>query len=168
MGGITSIATTAIQALGAVNSVLGSVDNYYDDSGKRAYEQTKSMQRLELQQAKERAASDKAQINLASEQADKERRDGLRRIIAKQRAAYGSEGISTQDGSARAVLLGMFDESDDERVEREALDNLKKAAIDQNISQIQRMNTLQLTQLKEKNKIKKAQSAFDMFSDIFG
>lgn len=42
MGGLTSLASTAIQAIGAVNTVLGAANSYRDDSGRRAYEQARA------------------------------------------------------------------------------------------------------------------------------
>lgn len=167
MGGIASVATTAIQALNAVNTVVGAIDGYQEKSGTRAYDQAKTMNDLELRQKKEDAALQKEQIRLAAESTDAERRAALRRAVARQRAAYGSGGTGSSDGSAQAVLLGLFDESEEERAQREALDALKTTAIDQGVSQQQRINTLQLTQLKERNRLKKVGSAIDLVTSIF-
>ncbi len=162
MAGFTSVAATAIQALGAVNTVLGAVNSYKNNSGQRAYEQQKEVYDLQNQQAQQRAVLEKQQIDQQTAQAETERRAALRRLMAKQRAAYGAEGISTGDGSAEALLLGYFDESDQGRQQRESLDNLKKAAIDQNLNDQQRLNMLQLTQIKEKNKINRLTSAYTL------
>lgn len=167
MGGIASVATTAIQALNAVNTVVGAIDGYRENSGSRVYEQTKAMKDLELRQQKENAALQKEQIRLTAESTDAERRAALRRAVARQRAAYGSSGTGSSDGSAQAVLLGLFDESEEERAQRESLDALKTSAIDQGVSQQQRINTLQLTQLKERNRLKKVGSTIDLITSVF-
>lgn len=167
MGGITSFATTAIQALGAANTVLGAFNNYQDKSGRQDYQKTKALQDLEIRNAQERAAYEKSQLKLSAEQTESERRAALRRAVAKQRANFGASGTGSSDGSSRAVLLGLFDESDEERARRESLDTLKSRAIDMGVAQQQRINTLQLAQLKEKNKINRYISAFDSVSSIF-
>lgn len=166
MAGFTSFASTAVQVLGAANTVLGAVNRFQDNSGDREYKQTKALQDLEIRNAQERAALEKEQIRLSGEDAERERRNALRRAVAKQRAIYGGEGISSGDGSARAVLLGLFDESDDERKEREALDTLKTTALDTGITQQKRLNTLQLTQLKEKNRLNRYTAGFSSLSSI--
>jgi hypothetical protein len=152
--------------LGAANTVLGAVNRFQDDSGRRDYKQTKALQDLEIQNAQERTALEKEEIRLSSEQTERERRNALRRAVAKQRAIYGGEGISSGDGSARAVLLGLFDESDEERKERDALNTLKSSAIDSNITQQKRLNTLQLTQLKEKNRLNRYTAGYSGLSSI--
>lgn len=166
MGGFSSFASTAIQALGAANTVLGAVNRFQDNSGDREYKQTKALQDLEIRNVQERAAYEKEQLRLSGDQAERERRNSLRRAVAKQRAIYGGEGISSGDGSARAVLLGLFDESDEERKERNALDTLKSSALDSNIAQQKRLNTLQLTQLKEKNRLNRYTAGFSSLSSI--
>ncbi|HRQ60224.1 MAG TPA: transporter, partial [Alphaproteobacteria bacterium] len=73
--------------------------------------------------------------------------------VARQRAAYGGSGISSSGGSAEAVLLGLFDESEDDLRRREQLDGLRNTAIDLDTSQTRAVNVLQATQLAEKNKL---------------
>ncbi len=168
MAGFTSVAATAIQALGAVNTVLNAVDTYKGNSGQQTYNQTKALNDLQYKQALENAALKKEELRLNAEKTESERRAALRRAVAKQRAAYGADGISPNDGSAQAVLLGYFNESDLERQQREALDNLKKASIDQNVSDQARINTLQLTQIREKNRLKGLTSAYSLGNTLLG
>lgn len=167
MAGFTSFASTAMQVLGAANTALGAVNSFQNNSGNQAYKQAKELQDIQMRTAQERAAYEKEQIRISSQQAEQERLSALRRAVAKQRAIYGSEGISSGDGSARAVLLGMFDESDEDRAQREALDTLKTSAIESNLSQQKRLSTLQLTQLKEKNKLNRYTAGFNSLSSIF-
>lgn len=166
MGGLTSLASTAIQAIGAANTVIGAIDKYQNGSGRTQYDQTKAQNDLILKNAKEQASLQKEQMRINADAAETERRNALRRAIAKQRAQFGASGISQGDGSSQAVLLGMFDESDEERQQREALDALKTASIDQNVGQQARVNTLQLTQLQEKNRLNKVSSALGSIGDL--
>ncbi|HEU4839583.1 MAG TPA: hypothetical protein VFS88_09280 [Micavibrio sp.] len=110
----------------------------------------------------------KEQLRLSTEQAEGSRRAALRRAMARQRATYGASGIDSGNGSAQAVLLGMFDESEEELQQRNALDALKTAAIDLGVSQQQRINTLQLTQMKERGRLKNVGSALQSARDIGG
>lgn len=166
MGGLTSLASTAIQVLGAANSVIGTLDNYQSRSGQRAYEQMKQQSDLVLQNAAEQAALQKEQIRLTGEQAEAERRAALRRAVARQRAQFGASGVGTSGGSSQAVLLGLFDESDEERRQREALDALKTNTVDQGYAQQARINTLQLIQLKERDRLKNASGILGGLKDI--
>lgn len=166
MGGLTSLATTAIQVLGAANSVAGTLQNYQDRSGNRAYDQLKAQSDLSLQNAAEQAALQKEQLRLTGEQAEVERRSALRRAVARQRAQFGASGIGSSGGSSQAVLLGMFDESDEDRQQRESLDALKTSAIDQGYAQQTRINTLQLTQLKERDRLKNVSATLGGLKDL--
>lgn len=166
MGGLTSLAATAMQALSAANTLIGVVDNYRGQSGRQDYDFAKAQSELSLRNAREQAALQKEQLRLSSEQAESTRRAALRRAMARQRATYGASGIDSGSGSAQAVLLGMFDENEEELQQRNALDALKTAAIDQGVSQKQRINTLQLTQLKERDRLKNVGSALKSARDI--
>jgi hypothetical protein len=153
MGGFTSFATSAVQLLGAANSIVGFADSLRDVSGRDDYKAQQRQNDLMLQNARENAALQKEQIRLTAEQAETERRAALRRAVARQKAQFGASGVSMDGGSSQAVLLGLFDESEEERAEREALDNLRTVSINQNVAQQQRVNTLQLTQLRERNRL---------------
>ncbi len=61
--------------------------------------------------------------------------------------------MGSGSGSAQAVLLGLFDESEDERTKREELDSLRLTALDQNIGQSRALNVLQRTQLAERQRL---------------
>ncbi len=166
MGGFTTLASTAIQALGAADALLGIVDNYQDRSGSRQYDQLKAQSDLSLRNAQEQAALQKEQIRLSAEQTETNRRAALRRAMARQRTLYGASGTGSGGGSAQAVLLGMFDESEEDLQQRMALDALKTASVDQNLSQQQRINTLQLTQLRERDKIKNLRGTLSSAKDL--
>ena len=171
MGGLTSLAASAMQALSAANALIGVVDGFKNDSGRRDYDLAKAQSNLALRNAQEQAGLQKEQLRLSAEQSETSRRAALRRAMARQRAQFGASGTGSGSGSAQAVLLGMFDESEEELAQRQALDSLKTAAINQGVSQQQRINTLQLTQMKERDRLKNfrstLQSAHDLGSIIF-
>jgi len=162
MGGLTSFASQAFQVLGAVNTVLGAVNHYSNSSGNAAYQAQQQANAIAQQNALNAASIKKQQIALDAQTAETARRDALRRAIAKQKATYGSEGIDSSSGSAQAVLLGKINDAAEAQQQSDALDTLKNAAIDGDLAAQQRLNTLQLTQLKEKNKYNQYTSAYDL------
>jgi hypothetical protein len=159
MGGLTSLASTAIQ-------VLGAVDSYQNRSGKKDDREAQQQINVSNQNAAEKVALEKEQIRVSSEQADGERRAALRRAVARQRAQFGASGVGSNSGSSEAVLLGLFDESDEDRRQRESLDSLKTASVDQGYAQQSRINTLQLTQLRERSRLKNAGNLLGSLRDV--
>jgi len=77
----------------------------------------------------------------------------LRRATARQRAAFGAQGIVSAGGSAEAVLLGLFEETDRDTQDRQRLDNLRNQAMGLGERQSSALNVLQRTQLQERNKL---------------
>ncbi len=166
MAGMTSFASQAFQVLGAVNTVLGAVNQFSNDSGKQDYEAQQRKNQMELQNVQEKAALEKRQIALNAQVLEEERRNALRRAIARQKAVYGASGTDSSTGSGQAVLLGLVSDSEDERARRQALDTLKTASADQAVAQQQRINTLQLTQLRERDKYNQYTAAYDLGSAV--
>ena len=184
MGSIAPVASQALSAFQVANkvistikpvaSVLGKGFDFVDDSSDKSsglsLSQLQQQQQVQQRQAAQNAALDKQQILAKAQEAESQRRAALKRAVARQRVQYGASGIGSQGGSAEAVLLGLFEESDKERASRERLDNIKSAAIDQNLNQQRRVNTLQREQLKEKNKLRTTLSPLETvkgFFDIF-
>ncbi len=97
-----------------------------------------ALQRLQAEQA--------AQMETA-------RKDALRRAVSRQRANFGAQGTGSTGGSADAVLLGLFSESEEERAERERLDHLRGQADKIQDNNSYYMNLLSKTQDAEKKKI---------------
>lgn len=118
-----------------------------------AVQQLQQQQNLQHQDAQERAALEQRRIELETQIAEENRRKALKRAVARQRASFGSQGVSSSGGSSQAVLLGLLSESDEERAQREKLDTLRNAAINQELGQQVRLNTLQRTQLQERNNL---------------
>ncbi len=165
MAGLSSAAGVigpALQGLNVLSSIVQTGDDF--SSQRRAEEQSlkelQQRQQEDMRAAQEDAALEREKIALESEAAERERRDALKRATARQRARFGSSGIDTNtSSSAQAVLLGLFDESEEERQEREALDDLRNRALDSDLAQRSRLNVLQQTQLKERNKLNNVSSA---------
>lgn len=166
MAGMTSFASQAFQVLGAVNTVVGAVNQFSKDSGRGDYEAQQRKNQMELLNAQEKSALQKREIALSTQIAEEERRDALRRAIARQKAVYGASGTDGSTGSAQAVLLGLTSESEEDRAQRTALDTLKAASADQAVAHQQRINTLQLTQLRERDKYKRYTAAYDVGSAV--
>lgn len=62
-------------------------------------------------------------------QADEERRQrALKSAVATQRARFGASGIDSTDGSAEAVLLGLFETSEEEAQARLERDEVRMQA----------------------------------------
>ncbi len=161
MGGFSAFATTALQALSLANTIAGGVDSYRKDSGLREYQQAKERSALELANLRAESELEKQKLSMQQESANEERRQKLRAALASKRAIFGAQGIGSGSGSAQAYLMGLVDESGDEQVREEAYTSLSKRIIDENYSQQQAVNTLKLTQIKEKNKIKRVNALYD-------
>lgn len=86
------------------------------------------------------------QRRLAEEQAEenRKRQQALRRAVAAQQARFGAQGIDARDGSGEAVLLGLFQESDEEKAYRERLNRLRQDSLQQSTDTARRRNLLSL------------------------
>lgn len=157
MGSVTSITSglnsivgtlnTVNQTVGLVNSLSGS------DQSTVALEQLQERQRLQEQQLAQQNALERERIAVQAAQDEEDRQKALRRAVSRQRASFGGSGVSSAGGSSQAVLLGLFDESEDELRQREELDSLRNRALDLEASQTRSLNLLQATQLEERNSL---------------
>lgn len=170
MGALTPVIGTLGTVLGAVNTVeraVGKVRDYSGDAEEDRRRQLRAQQDLALKQLKqqqaaglktanENAALDKAKISADTESAEAKRRAALRRAVARQNVNFAARGLSKNDsGSSEAILLGLFDESDTERAQREKLDTIRNRAIDSGVTAKSRLNVLQRTQLQEKQRLER-------------
>jgi hypothetical protein len=158
---------TAFQtASGVFNAVSGGGQR--DRQNELALRQLQQQQSQQQQIAAQNAAFDRQEIVLQAEKAEKERRAALKRAVARQRASFGGAGVSSGGGSSEAVLLGLFQESEEEKLNREKLDGLRLQTLDQNLSSQSRVNTLKRTQLAERQKINDTTSTIDTIGDVLG
>lgn len=167
MAGFTSFVPVALQALSLANTVIGGVDSYKDNSGKRAYEQEKQQSALQLAGLKQETELQKEKIRLQQEADSEDRRQKLRAALAAKRAIFGAQGIGSSGGSAQAYLLGLVNDSDGEQARDNASGSLASRILDQQYGQQKAMSTLKLTQLRERNKLKQATALYDSATDIF-
>ncbi len=168
MGAVLPIATQALALFETVNTIANVIDNPAKKQDDRVLRQLGQQQALQQQQARQDAALSRAQIETQGKEAETQRRNALKRAVARQRAAFGSSGVSQGDGSSEAVLLGLFEESEDQRENRERLDKLKIESLNQNLLQQSSKNTLARTQLEEKNKLTNTARLGDQLSSVSG
>ena len=167
MGGLSS----AVSGLNSVASVVGTVNSLANNvnalSGNLQHEQEKALaaqQDLALSQLKtQQAAALKAQtasVALQQQQLSAQAKAAsdaqtltLQRAVARQRAAFGADGVSSGDGSGQAVLLGLYDDAATQAGDDDAVTNLKAAALDRGLADSQASNVLELTQLQQKQNL---------------
>ena len=138
MGAITPIAsglTTLVGALNTANQIAASVQTLSGKSPERqeqdlALKQLQERQALSAAQLAQNNALESERIALQSAQDEQDRRAALKRAVARQRASFGASGLNQNSGSSQAVLLGMFDENEDELAQREQLDTLRNRALE--------------------------------------
>jgi len=85
--------------------------------------------------------------------AESERLQTLRRAVARQRARFGAQGVGNDGGSSEAVLLGLFEESEQEKFKREQLDNLRDQAGRLDVEGRHSLNLLELTSQAERRNL---------------
>ncbi|MBK6896952.1 MAG: transporter [Alphaproteobacteria bacterium] len=155
LGTVGSVVSAGTAILGGVQTLAGAGNRQQEKEDRLALDQLKRQQTLQQRQLEEKAALERQQIALNAKLTEDQRQTALRRAVARQRANFGAQGVGSATGSSQAVLLGLFDESDDERQRREELDALRVTALDQNVSQNRALNILQRTQLSERQKIQR-------------
>lgn len=174
MAGLSSAASfiaPVAQGLGIVSNIVGAVSDYRDSGQEqtRALEDLKRKQQVEYKNAQQNAALERKKIAIAAGEDERRRKDALKRAAARQRAQFGASGIGTNSSSsAQALLLGLFDETESEKKEREALDTLRYRALDSELAQRSRLNVLEQTKLREQQKIGQVASANSLASSLLG
>lgn len=180
MGAISPAASTALTGLaafapvvreslplisGAAN-IFSGVQNLVGGEAENREDEFLAQQRLELRQLQERqnaqlktqqqeTALSREKLAAEAKSAEENRLAALRRAVARQRASFGATGLSANEGSAEAVLLGLFEETDQDRQQRERLDTLRNRALDNNLSSTQSLNVLQRSQLSQQQKLER-------------
>lgn len=85
--------------------------------------------------------------------AESERLQTLRRAVARQRARFGAQGVGSDGGSSEAVLLGLFEESEQEKLKREQMDNLRNQSARLDVEGRHSLNLLELTSQAERRNL---------------
>lgn len=146
MGDITQLLTSALVSQG-----IGLAVNEF--SRRSNLDQLQQRQALGQQQSAQDADLERERIAVNARQSEDERKKSLRRAVSRQRANFGAQGVGSVAGSSQAVLLGLFEESDEEKSRREELDALRLNSIDQGLSHSNSINVLQRAQLEERNRL---------------
>lgn len=170
MGSIVPIAIQALKVAATVGTVAQAV-NSGRERGKAndlALNQLQQQQRLNQKIVTDKANLQRQQLAETARAAETERRLSLKRAVARQRAEFGGRGVTSGDGSSEAVLLGLFDESEDEKNARERLDKIKLQGINQDLNNLTRKNTLIYTQQKQKNDLNSIGDSLSSFNTITG
>lgn len=155
LAGILPVLSGIGTAVSFIDKQTGLFNRITGRDDKNDLRQLNERNRLQQQKLAQDIALQKEQNTLDSEQKESERRSALRRAVARQRAKFGAQGIGSAGGSSEAVLLGLFDESEDERKKREDVDALRGRILDNNLSQSAAGNLLESTQLAERQKIQR-------------
>ena len=173
MGALTPVLTgltTLTTAVSAADKLIGVTRNFAKDpyEGQRqalrsqqdlALRQLTAQQDLDAQQATQGAALERQKIATAALTGEQARRAALRRAVARQRAQFGGSGLTGGEGSTEAVLLGLFEESEQDKATSTRLDTLRNAALDQSLNDRQALNVLQWAQLQERHSLARIASA---------
>lgn len=131
-------------AIGIASKYAGNFQESRAASRQYKLEYQTSLQQKELND-KIRAAE--------SRNAESARLQALRRSVARQRAMFSAQGVGSSGGSSEAVLLGLFDESEEDKRKREEMDGLKSRLEQVRIDGNNKQNLLQLTSLIEKQRL---------------
>lgn len=170
MGALTPVTTLlsgVTTALNTIDNFSTSVQSFGTDQAKAeraamqkqqelALKQLQASQKISEQQALQDAALEREKLAIDAQTAEQTRQRALRRTVAKQRALFGGSGTGATGGSAEAVLLGLFEESDEERAQAVRLNQLKTSALDQGLAQQSSLNLLQAQQLRERQRLERA------------
>ncbi|MCB1682179.1 MAG: transporter [Rhodospirillales bacterium] len=153
LGTVGSVVSAGNAILGGVQTLAGVTGRQQKKQDALALDQLKRQQALQQKQLEERTALEREQIAANARLSEEQRQQALRRAVARQRANFGSQGVGSASGSSQAVLLGLFNESDEERQRRQELDALRETALDQSVAQNRSINILQRTQLAERQRL---------------
>lgn len=161
--GSLSTAATVLKTLDSTFSAIQSFSNNVDKQNQNnllaqqdlALKQLQARQGLDQANAEQDAALQRQQLALTAADNDAARLNALRRAVARQNAQFGASGIVAGDGSSEAVLLGLANQSDDDKTRQDALDNLRYQAINQNLEQQKGVDVLQQAQLQQKQNLQR-------------
>lgn len=160
--GLTSAITAADTLVSTVRGFGHSTPQPIDNSAeilraqqRLALQQLKQQQATQAQSQAEQDALSRQKIQADASAAEQDRLAALRRAVARQRAAFGASGINNGSGSPDAVLLGLFDQTDQERQKQQKLDTIRNRILDQKDAAQQRLDVLQQTQLQQKQQLQR-------------
>lgn len=148
LGGLLPLVNRGLSIANTIDRFQGKKDTRKQDRAENA---------LALQQAQERRAAEekiaadkytREQAVLSAQGAEDERRrlSALKRASAATRAKFGGAGVTAEGGSGEAVLLGLFQESEEEKQAQDSITALRRQILDDNFSALKSRNLLELSQ----------------------
>jgi hypothetical protein len=166
VGALTGAVSPVLSEIGEIISTFSGTDVREDAEEQRrrelrarhdlALRQLEQKQKLSQTQEAQANSLEKKKMRLEKESDERRRKAALKRAMAKRTAEFGASGTGSSGGSAQALLLGLFEESDEEREEREKLDNLKSKALDTGLANRRSINVLQRSQLAQRQQLERA------------
>jgi len=155
-GRIVSLAGAAENIVGAARGSSGADHNALKQQQNLALQQLQQMQQVQFGNLESQTALERDKLAAQAADSERQRLAALRRAVARQNAQFGGSGISTSGGgSAQAVLLGLYDESEEDKMARQRLDSLRFGALEHNVTARQQLNVLQLNQLKQRQRFER-------------
>lgn len=119
----------------------------------QALAQLRAGRDADTQAQDQQAQSQLAQMTATADAEERRRVDALRRAVARTRAGLGSRGVGMADGSGEAILLGLVGDTAADRQDAQAVDRLKRQAVQQNLDALKRRNLLDLAQLADRQRL---------------
>lgn len=121
-----------------------------------ALKQLREKQDAQLSTLQTQTQLERDRLEADTQASEEKRLAALRRAVARQRSQFAAQGLGgTGTGSTDAVLLGLFEESDTDRTERDRIDQLRNRALDQDLSSQKQLNILQRSQLQERQRLER-------------
>ena len=155
MGGLTSIVGAALPVLQLTRQVADQVsaDKKVKAANKMAGQQLADSQALAEAYAVQNANIDRQQLVLTEENDVSDKKQSLREQQAALRAKLGALGILSTGGSGDVIARNLLEQTNNDLAVSDALVQLKKQAIDSNVSQLQQRDLLERAQLAEKQRL---------------
>lgn len=163
---------TFLPVLGTISTTLGTLhslgktfntlsgNDYADAKRDQAMRDLQRQQAQQQSEAQQRADQQRQQIALNAEQAEQARRSALKRAMAKRNARFGASGIGGANGSREAIMLGLYNESEDEKKQREALDKIRYDSITSDLNNLNSRNILERTEMAENNRLSRLADSY--------
>jgi len=105
-------------------------------------------------------ATRRAQIETSAASDEAARLKALRKTVGRTRASLGAGGGGTSDGSGEAVLLGLVADTNQSQQEADVTDRLRSQALAQEVTDTQKRNLLERSQLAEKQRLELFSNAY--------
>ncbi len=163
LSGISSVLSPVLAMTGIPGAIVGAGTQLVAQQKARddlraqqgaALTQLQAQQSLAEQQASNSADLQKQQIAADAALTETRRKQALRRAVAKQKTLFSAQGLSPADsGSGEAVLLGLYNDSEEDSAAQTQSDALRNAALDQSLASQKQKNLLEATQLAERQNL---------------